>query len=330
MAYTDPMPTPDYPLLRENIWQITPEEPLAYVETPDGCFEVETGQALAFLRVRPHCTPHNNVARIAERSGTHPEQVSAMLAALDSIGAIGPRRGDVIERLTRAVELWGAELARDFIANALLDEAMPRTVLLGWLLETYHYVRDFPEAIAEAAARAPEGPLRQLLLRYVAEERGHERFVLETLENLGLSRAEVEASHPLISTRMIGFLMRDLFAAAPVAVLLMAAMVEAQAIPDERTLEFQHEIERHFDLAPGALGPYFKHQEIDARLGHHRLFADNLACFDIEDEAVLDLVVDRLHDLKHGFDLQGLEIRHYYGGQDGAYLPRQPMPMRAI
>ncbi|MEG3164349.1 iron-containing redox enzyme family protein [Sphingomonas sp. PB2P19] len=317
--------------LRENIWQVTQGEPTAFVETPDGCFEIATEQALAFLRIRPHCTPHNSVADIAARSDVPAPQVAAMLASLTTIGLVGghPSR-PTIERLKRIVDLWSGELARDFIGNALIDEDLPRPVLLGWLLETYHYVRDFPDAIAAAAALAPEGALKALLVRYGEEERGHERFVVETLVNMGLSAREVIDSRPLVSTRAIGWLMRDLFATAPASVLLMAALVEAQELPDDGADGAQALIETRYDLPKGALAPYFAHQKIDAQLGHQQLFEDHLDCFDIDDAATLDRVVDKLHDLKHGFDLQGLEIRRYYGSGDGAYLPRQPMSFGAI
>lgn len=321
----------DRPRLKENIWQITDGEPWAFVETPDGCFEIATEQAFSFLRIRSHCTPHNSVAEIAARSKVPPAEVAAMLASLETIGLIaGKAPGRAIDRLSRIVALWARELARDFIGNALLDENLPRSILIGWLLETYHYVRDFPDAIGVAASLAPEGRLKTLLIRYAKEERGHEHFVLETLENIGLSRLEVIESRPLVSTRMIGLLMRDLFAAAPAAVLLMAALVEAQELSEDDARDVRTQIEAHYGLPNSALAPYFLHQAVDAQLGHQRLFEDNLDCFEVTDPAVLDLVIDKLHDLKHGFDLQGLEIRRYYGAMDGAYVPRQPMTFRSI
>jgi hypothetical protein len=46
----------EFPRLRENIWQIIPGEPAAYVETLDSLFEVATDQALSFMNIRTHCT----------------------------------------------------------------------------------------------------------------------------------------------------------------------------------------------------------------------------------------------------------------------------------
>ena len=327
----------DFPLLKENIWQISPDEPLSFVETPRGLFEVPTTQALAFLRIRSHCTPHNTVAAIAARSGTPQPEVAAMLEALGGIGLLAgadepPATGvpAIRARLQRIIALWSEELGRTFIGNSLLDGNTSKTILIGWLLETYHYVRDFPEAIAAGAARAPAGPLKSVLQRYAEEERGHEGFVLAALENIGVSRPEVRGSRPLVSTRLIGLLMRELFTLHPASVLLMAALVEAQELDGGRVDEFQARLETTFDLPRAALAPYFEHQALDARLGHCRLFADNLDCFDITEPDLLDELTDKLHDLKHAFDLQGLEIRQYYGVLDGKYLPRQPMPFAAV
>jgi hypothetical protein len=73
-----------------------------------------------------------------------------------------------------------------------------------------------------------------VLRRYADEERGHEGFVLQTLVNLGMSRVEVTTSIPLLSTRLVGFLMRELFELEPASTLMVAAVIEAQEF-DEAT-----------------------------------------------------------------------------------------------
>lgn len=326
----------DHPLLRENVWQISPGSPVSYVDTPDGTFEVATKYALAFLAVRSHCTPHNAVSDISRKSGVPEGAVVPMLQAIDGIGLLAD--GDeapnlpleaVHARFRRIVTIWSEEIGRSFIGGALVNEDSPRDLLVGWLLETYHYVRDFPAAIAVGATHA-QGPLKALLDRYAREETGHEVFVLRTLENLGLSRAEVEQSRPLVATRLISLLMRDLFAAYPCAVLLMAAMVEAQDPPEDQVAALQVQLCAQYGLAPGSLMPYFEHQAVDCALGHSRLLDDNINLFDITARSDLDRIADGLHDLKHAFDLQSLEIREYYGRLNGKYFPRQPMTFAAF
>ncbi|WP_426172711.1 iron-containing redox enzyme family protein [Massilia sp. TWR1-2-2] len=323
------------PRLRENLWEITPGAPEATVETMDARFAVPTAQALAFADIRSHCTGHNGAHQIAERSGTALADVVSMLAALSDAGLMlpdanqatqcqQPTLAHVHDRVERACAAWSRALNRAFVANELIEGKLAKTVLTGWLIEMYHYVRDFPEAIASAASGA-DGELADLLDRYVEQERGHENFVLQTLVNIGLTGEEVRSSQPLVSTRLIGLLMRELFALAPESVLLVAALVEAHDMAPAQMNEFQQALERAYQLPSGAMQPYFRHQAIDAALGHSELLADNLHLFKVTDAALLDQIVNKLHDLKHAFDLQSHEIRRYYGELGGKYFPRQPM-----
>ena len=166
--------------------------------------------------------------------------------------------------------------------------------------------------------------------QYVAEETGHEDFVLQALLNLGLSELEVVESRPLVSTRLIGFLLRELFELEPASVLLVAAVVEAQDIPASRLDEFQSRIASRYALPERALAPYFQHQMIDASLGHSQLLSDNITLFQVTDIAILNQIVDKLHDLKHAFELQSKEIKMYYGDLAGKYFPRQAVTFTAL
>ena len=49
-----------------------------------------------------------------------------------------------------------------------------------------------------------------------------------------------------------------------------------------------------------------------------------------DDAHVLDQVVNKIHDLKHAFDLQGIEIKAYFTTLNGKYLPRQPVTFASI
>ena len=321
-------------VLRENLWEIRPDDLSSYVETPDGIFEIDTASALQFQRVRAHCTGHNSVDMIAARSGLSVDDVLGVLEAAEMVGmrvsgcTIAPE--DRSTRLKRIVEMWAEELKRSFVGNRLLDpEAGPR-LLKGWLLETYHYVADFPEAIALAAERTQSVELRQLLQRYTYEERGHERFVLNCLVRLGFDAEEVRQSSPLLSTQLIAIKMRDLFLIEPSSVLLMAAMVEAQEFDSSDVVSLQREIEAHHGIPEGALAPFFEHQRIDFELGHHLLLDNNISLLSTSNAATTDLMVNALHDLKHAFDLQNIEIAQYYGSAEGQYIPRQPLTMAAL
>ena len=193
----------------------------------------------------------------------------------------------------------------------------------------FHYISDFPEAIAHAVQLA-DGPLKALLTKFANEERGHEEFVVRTLVNLGLSREEIETSHPMLSTRMIGIVMRELFELAPSSVLLLAALVEAQEFDEVQIGMFKQKLDEHYGMGVHALDPYFDHQRIDVDLGHAQMLEDNLHLLRISGRECAGKVVNKLHDVKHAFDLQGMEIRQYYCNLNGKYIPRQPISLDSI
>jgi len=321
------------PRLRENVWRIRPDAPASELETLQGVFEVETARALGFMRIRSHCTPHNSLDVIAARSGVPRERVIADLFSLLEPGVLvrpdrhdgaDPAQEQVADVLMGAAGLWGRELSAGLIANRLCEDVLPRSLLQGWLLEMYHYVADFPQAIRFAAERA-EGELRDVLQRYAAEERGHETFVLRSLQAIGLSPAEVLGSRPLASTRAVMLMMRALFSVHPAAALLMAHMVEASEVPHEDLRRLRREIEDRQQLPAGALAPIFEHQAIDASLGHQTLLDRHRHLLPTGPRALLDGIVGGLHDLKHMFELQTQEIESYYRELRGKFLPPQPV-----
>jgi pyrroloquinoline quinone (PQQ) biosynthesis protein C len=328
---------PSRPILKENIWHIFGDRETAYVSTTTDSYEVPKDAATTFLRMRSYCTGHNDTLEIAERSGLSPAVVQSVVETLARTGlvapasstALQPDQAEVRESLVAACRLWGEELTRTYIGNRFATGELSRTALVGWLLEMFHYIRDFPEVIRHAQERA-SGPLADLLEEYAGQETGHEEFVLRTLEGLGLSRHEVEQSAPLVSTQSISFIMRRLVEMHPCAMLLIAALVEAQDFDEAMIQTFADALHRHYGIQPDVFAPYFRHQEIDVEMGHAQLLETHLDLITLQDVDLLDGLVNGLHDLKHAFDLQGLEIESYYGDLQGRYLPRQPMAYATI
>jgi pyrroloquinoline quinone (PQQ) biosynthesis protein C len=285
---------------------------------------------------RSQCTPNSAVDSIAQKSGLSVDDVNALLASLEPSGivissgaAVEVTAEEVRDRCARLAALWSNELRTAYIGNEFARGKLPRTALAGWLLEMYHYIADFPAAIAHAARHAT-GKLREVLTIYAAQERGHETFVLATLENLGVSRAEAESSTPMLSTRLIGFLMRELFEIAPWTVLPVAAMIEAQEFDDSGIERFKRNLCDCYSLPADAFDPYFRHQEIDVGMGHAEMLATHGHLIEQTDPATLDDITNKIHDLKHAFDLQGLEIKAYYAELNGKYVPRQPVTFDSI
>ncbi len=85
-------------------------------------------------------------------------------------------------------------------ARQLFDGTLDATTYAHFLMQTYHYVRWTTPLLAHAGqrmARMGRHPvLAELLQQKAQEERGHERWLLADLHNLGWSAASVERSLP--------------------------------------------------------------------------------------------------------------------------------------
>jgi hypothetical protein len=322
-----------YPKLRENIWHISSKSDTALLVTTRASFEVDREDALKFIRIRSYCTGVHSVEDIASKSGLPVEDVNSILASLHEAEVLCPPTAerealslaDIRKTLMTITSIWSDELRSAYIGNDFVKGGLSRTALAGWLVEMYHYIKDFPWAIEHGANHAPPGKLKDVLLNYANQEKNHEEFVVKTLVNLGLKREEVKTSGPLVSTHAVSLLMREMFAEEPVSVLLMAALVEAQEFREDGILSFKTRMHELYDLPLDTFNPFFEHQKIDVGMGHAELLENNIELFDVTDPKRLDNIVNRLHDLKHAFELQTDEIKSYYSKLDGKYFPRQPM-----
>lgn len=326
-----------FPKLRENIWHINPHSATALLITSQESFEVPTEAALKFLKMRSYCTGHHSVEDIANKSGLSVEEVTSILQSLENIDLLCSSSNsnekfaleDVRNALMRVCDIWSDELRHTYIGNEFALGKLPKTALIGWLLEMYHYIKDFPYAIEHGANHA-KGKLKDVLVKYANEEKGHEEFVVQTLMNLGMSRQEIQTSVPLLSTRMIGFLMRELFELEPGSPLIVAAVIEAQEFDQEQIQLFKEKLDEYYGVGAQTFDPYFEHQKIDVGLGHAQLLASNLDLIEIDALPQLNQLVNKIHDLKHAFDLQGLEIKEYFTTLNGKYVPRQPIDFTSI
>ncbi|KFE68467.1 iron-containing redox enzyme family protein [Hyalangium minutum] len=85
-------------------------------------------------------------------------------------------------------------------AQRLFRGSIDANGYIAWLLQTYHYVQWTTPLLEQAGHRMKRQGrhvmLAELLLQKASEERGHERWLLADLKNLGWTRKQVEASHP--------------------------------------------------------------------------------------------------------------------------------------
>ena len=323
------MITNTYPKFVHNlIMNYDDEELHRWLIVRHSTFELSADDANKFLQIRSHCTGFNSVDEIAEKSGIDRQNVVEILDALESANIIQSQQLDssIPSLLCSAASLWRDQLSETYLPNDLLRENLCKNVFHGWILESYHLVKAFPNTLAIAAGSA-QGDLGGILLNYAEEEWGHEMFYLNCLIKLGYKCDEVESSTPLVSTQAIIQQMEQLVVHKPEAGLLAATLIEGT---DYLSLEsFLARMASRYHLPIDSLQPLIEHARIVQELGHHLLADIHRTYFEGIDESNASTILNRLHDIKHAYDVQSMEIKDYYG-KLGNYIPRQAITCFSI
>ena len=326
-----------FPKFRHNLWTTYEDDAeITYLTLSNGTFEVPTEDANRFLKIRSFCTGHNSIANIAKKSLIPEQEVHSIVNSMQEIDALHLsikslntlKKENITNTLEAATNIWAEQLADTYISRDIFAGKTSKNVVLGWLLETYHYVKLFPMAL-EIAAKHAEGQLKELLREYAKQEQGHEQFILQSLLKAGLSKQEVESSIPLISTRTINLLLIELFSFEPSTVLLVASIIEANDFNENNAQDVAKILHNTHGFPLDMLKPFFDHVDVDFKCGHHQLLQNNKALLEEINLNHLHEIVNKLHDIKHAFDLQKLEIMEYYN-KLGNYLPRQYVDFFAI
>jgi pyrroloquinoline quinone (PQQ) biosynthesis protein C len=92
-------------------------------------------------------------------------------------------------------------LAAPAIQRALADD-ITRELYVEFLTQAYHHVRHTVPLLMAVGARLPERHewLREAILHYLDEEKGHEQWILNDIEHAGGDRQAAAASSPSIAT----------------------------------------------------------------------------------------------------------------------------------
>lgn len=325
------------PKFRHNLWTSYADNPnTTYLVVSHGTYEVSTNDAADFIKIRSYCTGYNTIPEIAQKSNMPLKKVRAIINSLAEINVLHlpfkdltklPRKL-ITKTLLDATKIWGEQLADTYISSDIFLGKSTKAIVIGWLLETYHYIKAFPEALQCAAAHST-GELKELLQNYAAQEKGHEKFILKTLLKAGLSQQEIEDSIPLVSTRTIDMLLKELFSFEPCTVLLVASIIEAEDYNPAAAKIIAQRFNEIYGFPVDMMDDFFKHVEIDSKLGHQKLLKNNIKFLKDIKADKLHNIVNKIHDIKHAFDLQKLEIKEYYSTK-GNYLPRQKVDFFAI
>lgn len=149
------------------------------------------------------------------------------------------------------------------IVNSWLESGTFGITYPALLVETFHYVKHSCPLMSLACAQLGHDmlPLQTYFAKHLAEEVGHEEWVLDDLEELGYERKAVELSQPLSETvNLIGSQLYIINYMHPAGLLGYVYLMESTP-PNELSLAF---LEAH-GISLGAMTFLRRHGETDQR-----------------------------------------------------------------
>lgn len=124
-----------------------------------------------------------------------------------------------------------------FLRLPLIREAtakgVSRGLYLAYLAEAYHHVKETCPLLGRALSRCDERDrvLREALIDYIAEERGHEAWILDDIDALGGRSATVLAAGPSPAVEvLIGYVAHAIDRHGPYAMLGMVHVLEGLSV----------------------------------------------------------------------------------------------------
>ncbi|WP_283132308.1 iron-containing redox enzyme family protein [Enterovibrio norvegicus] len=312
------------PKFRHNLWTVNDD--IHYLRFLDGLFEVDESDSRDFYQIRRYCTGHNTIEEVAEKSNISIEKIRQIIASFDEIGMLrieSSRSEDSPKmKISQACEMWAEQVEETHIINKIVYNEVPKTVLAGFLLETYHYIKTYPKILLGAAESTEDESLRTILVNYYQQEVGHQEFVVNSLIKMGYKRNEIETSIPLVSTASMLSMMEAFCKRYPAGTFWLATVIENDEFNEDEFNSTKAKICENYDLPLDSMDSFFKHSKVDYELGHSELantYQEYLPDVDIK---TASNILNDLHDIKHAIDVQCLEIEEYYS-KVGNYIPRQ-------
>lgn len=122
-----------------------------------------------------------------------------------------------------------------FLAIPLVELAVrsggPRSLYLAFLEQAYHHVKHTFPLLALAASRTTDERYQDALVEYMEEERGHEKWILDDIRNLGGDDAKVRDSQPGAACAvMVGYTYYAIEHISPYAMLGSVHVLEGMSV----------------------------------------------------------------------------------------------------
>jgi len=112
---------------------------------------------------------------------------------------------EFFEKLKKETEKEKAYLYASPIISKALEGTITKEEYANYLVEAFHHVKHTIPLLMACGSRIPmnKRPVLSAIEEYLEEERGHEEWILDDIENLGGNREEARNSTPNVATELM-------------------------------------------------------------------------------------------------------------------------------
>jgi pyrroloquinoline quinone (PQQ) biosynthesis protein C len=242
------------------------------------------------------------------------EGLASRVRPIDSLSVFTP------EQFSRMCRSLYQPLKDDFFAEPLwlhLSEGTaPQSVLIGWLIENYHFIEGVNDRLALAAGSSRHPKIRPLFVKHYLEEWNHYHFFVKALEAIGIPYYQLRRTRPLPATTAILNHMRDCARFDELAYAVCSGFLESTGEDRTKSLEFLARLEKNFcGQKPGAIMPLVDHLKLDEAYQHNSVVEN--VCFNLGENisaARAERAIASLLQLVETMKMWSREISRWYGG----------------
>jgi pyrroloquinoline quinone (PQQ) biosynthesis protein C len=280
------------------------------------------------------------LGRLAGDAGVSLDELNATLAVLledglliDAAPAEPASVEDFLQTYFRLCKFWEKDIFDHPFWDALSSGQASRNVVLGWGIETYHYVHSANEHMAAAVAYCRDNSVvRMWLAQHYIEEHNHGDIFLNGLVESGLSRELVSEAPPLASTRALINYLNELAISDTLAYSGVFGVMQPTSGTRTRADvdEVYQPLISAYGFASGMLGAFRTHSSLDADLDHNQILLKRI----LEREGFITpdgarRVLRAARGVVEYFILFFDGIHDYYG-QEKNPLPRRRADIRMV
>jgi hypothetical protein len=289
-----------------------------------------SGSRESFLNMKRYFDGRHTIKQISEITKLPVEDISSVVDTFSEMGILRNEtlqhksyvpKNELLQKLNDTCLMWQRQIGYHKLFNLLQAKQVRKEVLIGLLLETYHYVKSAPEHTSSALLNCTNDKWRSILVDYLVDEYDHAEFYIDALVKLGLPREQIVDAHPIIGTASLINMLKDIGQKSTLGYLACTNLFEANKYDYQNSKDVMHAIFELYELPLEAMNGPLTHLEKDIEMGHTSLIEQALS--DVEDVRIdeVNYAINCVHDLKHSFDQFHDQILQYYSDISN-YIPR--------